>query len=449
VREVDRDVEVVVAEGRVLLGVEHLEHRAGGVAAKVGAHLVDLVDHQDRVVRAGVAQRAHDRARHRADVGAAVPADLRLVAHAADRHPLELALHRRGDRAPERRLPHPRRAHEHDDRAARLRVQLADREELEDAVLHALDVVVVPVEDGARVLQVEVVRGRLRPRQRREPLEIAADHPVLGGLRRQALEARQLALGDRPGVLGQLRLLELLAELPRLRLLLVNLTELLLDRAQLLAQDVLALAPVHLRLHLRLDAAADLDQLELAGEDLRQEPQPLLDAPLLEQPLLLLRGHAQGAGDHVGELGGVVQVRHRQLELLGQIGKLLDDARERGLDVAAQALELRRRHELVRSLRDAGHEIRLRGDEVAELHALAALDQDADGAVGYLHHPRHDADHAHAVEVVGARLLGLRVLRRDHHQHPVAAEHVVHELDRALLADREREHRLREGHAVA
>ena len=40
------DVEVVVAEGRVLLRVEHLEHRRRRVAAVVGAHLVDLVDHE-------------------------------------------------------------------------------------------------------------------------------------------------------------------------------------------------------------------------------------------------------------------------------------------------------------------------------------------------------------------------------------------------------------------
>ena len=53
------------------------------------------------------------------------------------------ALHRRGDRAAERGLAHAGRADEQDDRAARLGVQLAHGEELEDAVLHALDVVVV------------------------------------------------------------------------------------------------------------------------------------------------------------------------------------------------------------------------------------------------------------------------------------------------------------------
>ena len=43
-------------------------------------------------------------------------------------------------------FPTPGGPDEQDDRAARLRIQLADREELEDAVLHALDVVVVAVE---------------------------------------------------------------------------------------------------------------------------------------------------------------------------------------------------------------------------------------------------------------------------------------------------------------
>ena len=108
--EVERQVEVVVAEGVVLRRVEDLEHRARRVAAEVGAHLVDLVDHEHRVARAGVAQRADDRPRHRADVGAAVAADLGLVADAADRDPLELAPERPGDRAAEAGLADARAA---------------------------------------------------------------------------------------------------------------------------------------------------------------------------------------------------------------------------------------------------------------------------------------------------------------------------------------------------
>ena len=54
-------------------------------------------------------------------------------------------------------------------------------------------------------------------------------------------------------------------------------------------------------------------------------------------------------------------------------------------------------------------------------------------------------DHADAVDVVGARRLDLRVLARDHYEHPVPCQDVVDELDRPLLADRQRRDRVREG----
>ena len=123
-REVERQVEVVVAEVRVLLRVEHLEQRARRVAAEVGAHLVDLVEQKHRVVRLGVAQRADDRAGHRADVGAAVAADLGLVAHAAERDAHELAAERARDRLAERGLADAGRADEAEDRAREVVLQL-------------------------------------------------------------------------------------------------------------------------------------------------------------------------------------------------------------------------------------------------------------------------------------------------------------------------------------
>jgi hypothetical protein len=73
----------VVAERLVLLGVEDLEERRGRVAAEVGADLVDLVEDEDGVRRAGLREALHDPARHRADVRAAVAPDLGLVVHAA------------------------------------------------------------------------------------------------------------------------------------------------------------------------------------------------------------------------------------------------------------------------------------------------------------------------------------------------------------------------------
>ena len=194
-RQVEGQVEVVVAEARVLLGVEHLEHRAGGVAAEVGAHLVDLVDHQHRVVGLGVAQRADDRPGHRADVGAPVAADLRLVAHPAHRQPLEGAAHRRGHRLAQRGLAHAGGPDEAEDRRAGVVLELAHGQELEDAVLDPLDVVVVGVEHLARVGEVEVVVGGLGPRQRRPATpgrcgSRRARRPGAAGARSAAARAR-------------------------------------------------------------------------------------------------------------------------------------------------------------------------------------------------------------------------------------------------------------------
>jgi hypothetical protein len=94
-----------------------------------------------------------------------VAADLRFVAHTAHGDALEAAPHRVRDRAPERSLADARRTHEAENRGARVRLEPTHGEELEDAVLHALDVVVITVEHLACVAEVEVVLGRDRPRQ--------------------------------------------------------------------------------------------------------------------------------------------------------------------------------------------------------------------------------------------------------------------------------------------
>ena len=72
------------------------------------------------------------------------------------------------------------------------------------------------------------------------------------------------------GLLGQFRRLDLLAQFVDFGLLLVALAQLVLDRFHLLAQEELALSLVDLRLHLGLDLGAELDHVELAGEDLER-----------------------------------------------------------------------------------------------------------------------------------------------------------------------------------
>ncbi len=240
---------------------------------------------------------------HRADVRAAVPADLGLVAHAADRDALELAAQRLGDRLPERGLADAGRPDEAEDRPVQVVLQLAHGEELEDAVLDLLEVVVVAVEDLARVLEVEVVLARRVPGQRQDPVEVRADHAVLGALRRDARRAAPARAG-RPSATssGSSSCVELLAQLVRSRpparwsppsscWIAFSCWRRKYSRWLLSISDCTC----------ALDLRAELEHLELAGEDRRSASRSRASTSSpLEQLLLLLGLDAQGRGDEEG-----------------------------------------------------------------------------------------------------------------------------------------------------
>ena len=111
------------------------------------AELIDLVQHDDRVVRATSPERLDDPARQSADVGAAVAANLGLVAHAAERQANELAPERPGDALAKRGLADTRWTGEAEDRAAAVVLQAAHGQVVENAVLDLLEVVVVLVQN--------------------------------------------------------------------------------------------------------------------------------------------------------------------------------------------------------------------------------------------------------------------------------------------------------------
>ena len=144
------------------------------------AELVDLVEHEHRVVRAGLLHALDDAPRERADVGAAVAADLGLVAHAAQGDAHELAPQRARDGLAERGLADAGRADEAQDRALLVALELAHRQVFEDALLDLLEAVVIGVEDVARRLDVELVLGDDAPRQLDQPFEVGARDRVLG-----------------------------------------------------------------------------------------------------------------------------------------------------------------------------------------------------------------------------------------------------------------------------
>src|SRR5690606_30346857 len=252
-REIEIDLEVMIVERRVLLRIEHLEQRRRRVAAEIHRHLVDLVEKEQRIPDLHLAEVLDDLTRHRADVRAPVPADLRLVPDAAERHADELAVRRARDALPERRLADARRTDQAQDRALQLLHALLHGEVLEDPLLHFLEAVVVLLEDPLGVGEIVVHLRALLPRHLHEPVDVVAHDGRLGRHRRHQLQFVELARRLLVHVLRHARGLDLPLELLQLVRAVVHLAELFLNGLHLLIQVVLALA----LLHLLLDAAAD------------------------------------------------------------------------------------------------------------------------------------------------------------------------------------------------
>ena len=109
-------VQVVVAEGGVLLRIERFEQRRAGIAAEIASDLVDFVQHEDRIFRLRAADALDDLSGQSADVGAAMAADFRFIVHAAERDADELAAQGARDRLAERSLADSWRSDEAEDR---------------------------------------------------------------------------------------------------------------------------------------------------------------------------------------------------------------------------------------------------------------------------------------------------------------------------------------------
>ena len=284
--QVERHVEVVIAERVVLFRIEHLEQRRRRIAAEVGAELVDLIEDEDRVLRLGAAQALDDLPGQRADIGAAMAADFRFVAHAAERDAHELAAERLRDRSRQRGLADARRADEAEDRPLHAGIELAHREVFENAVLRLLEPRVLVVHDALGLLEVDDLVGLLRPRQRDDPVEIGARHGVFRGRRRHLRQAIELAQRFLLHGLGQAGRFELGAQLFDLARLIVAFAELLLDRLELLAQEVIALVLADFRLHLALDLRAELEHFELLDQQAVEQVEARADVERLQHFLL-------------------------------------------------------------------------------------------------------------------------------------------------------------------
>ena len=286
VRQINIHLEEVVVEGFVLLGVEHFQQGAGGVAVvSILGNLVDLVEHKHGIARISLDEAFDDTAWHRANVGAAVTADLGFVMQAAQRSTHILAVHRIGDTAAERSLAHTRRTVEAEDGGAGCIVtEIAHGNVFQDALLDLLHPVVVLFQNLLSTREVVVAFCALVPRQLHEGLEIGELYLIVGALRVHAFQLVELVAERGLDVLRPLQVLSLAAQLGYITA--CGVAELLLDVLELALEEVVALLLVEIHLRLLAYIAADAGVLNLA-RNLAQQLRAAHDGILLAQQIHL------------------------------------------------------------------------------------------------------------------------------------------------------------------
>ncbi len=434
----------MIVEGVVLLRVEHLQQRAGGVAAEVGGHLVHLVEQEDRVGAAAALHVLDDLARHRPDVRPPVAADLGLVAHAAQRDAHEGAPRGPGDAAAQRGLAHPGGAHEAEDRALVLLHQGLHRQVLDDALLDLLQAVVVLLQHLLGPLQVAVVVGVHLPGQVQHPVDVVAHHRGLGRHGGHHLEPPQLAVQLLLGLLAQRLGRDLVLQLGDLALKLVALAQLLLDRVHLLVEVVLLLRLLHLTLDARADALLNLQDLDLALHQLVELVHPRSGVGQPQQLLLVLQLELQVRADGVRQARGLVDGLHRDQHLGRDALVELDVGLEGRLERAHQGLALHRGLALLlRHGRDLHQEELLLLEVALDAHALLALHQHLDRAVGQAQQLDDRAQGPHLEDVLALGVVGLGLLLRHQQDVLVGVHGLLEGADGAIAPHEERHHHVR------
>ncbi len=134
--QVEADLEIMIGERGILLRVQDLEEGGSGIAAKIGADLVDFVQDKDGVVAAGPADALDDAAGHGPDVGPAVAADFGFIPHPAQGEADKLAPQGPGDGFTQGGFAGTRRADKTQDGTFHIRFQFAHRQKFQDAFLH-------------------------------------------------------------------------------------------------------------------------------------------------------------------------------------------------------------------------------------------------------------------------------------------------------------------------
>ena len=299
----------MVAEGVILLRVQHFQQRRSRVAPEIAAHFVDFVKQEHRIHGARLLDAGNDSARNCAYIGAPVTANLGFVPHTAQRHldefPADSLRHRPDDRG----LAHARRADKAQNRAFHVLLHAQHGQIFDDALLDLFQPVMILIQNPPGPLQIQIVRGGLAPGQIQDPFHIGAADADLRRAGSHVGQAFQLFFRLLPGFVVQGRFFQLFPKFFHIGAVLV--AQLGLNSLDLLPQVIILLVALNLLLDAGLHLLFHVGQLCFPQKDAAERFQPFPGLELFQNGLPVFQTGQHVGGDHVRQLVGLLYFQNR------------------------------------------------------------------------------------------------------------------------------------------
>ena len=217
--------------------------------------------------------------------------DFRFITYAAQAHLDKLPAHSFSDRPDNAGLAHTGRSHKAEDRPLHILFEPQHSQVFYDPFLDLFHSVMVPVQDLAGPVQVQVVLGLFPPGKVQDPFDIGLADGSFRAARCHTAHPVQFLFALRPGFFIQRRFFHPLAQVGSIRI--VAVAQFVLDRFDLFPQVVILLVLFHLLTDPCLDLLLCIRHVRLPHEDGAHFFQSFQRIQLVQDhlPVLLFRQH--------------------------------------------------------------------------------------------------------------------------------------------------------------
>ena len=311
----------MIPEILVLLTVQHFQHSGGGIAVSIRAHLVDLVQKDQRIAGACLYHSVYDTTGHSADVGLSVAADICLIPDTAQGYAYVIAAHSAGDGSRQGRLTDAGRADEAENLILQIRCQLTYGDVFQNTILDLGQSVVIRIQNFLGGSHVYPIPGQLCPRNFQTSIQIGSKNGCFGGTEggfvqtSYFLEQFFAHFRRRIGTVNfGVVFLHLIAGIA---------VQLRLDYLHLLPQIVVPLVFVDLLANLLMDLCLHLQNFGFFVQKNGHLFQPLQRIKYFQNGLFVLGAHQYVGRDQIRQKTGILHGPSGQKNLVRRTGDVL------------------------------------------------------------------------------------------------------------------------------